>query len=117
MGPDLMVILAAPLVNKIFTTIVDSRALSFKALRDLIRTQGQPTGLAAQLTEPTNGQASVQLSEAINDQIRKAVEILKDANLVKESAAPVEDFNMYYVTGEGLDVGWRLSKLRAMSEL
>ncbi len=37
-----------------------------------------------------------------NSKLEDAVKKLKDADLIKERTAPIEDFNTYYVTADGL---------------
>jgi len=44
-----------------------------------------------------------------NEQIEQAVTVLKEADLIKESPAPIRDFNMYYVTADGLNASRKLS--------
>ena len=43
--------------------------------------------------------------------IEHALQSLKDADLIKEKTAPIEDFNTYYVTAGGLDAERKLRLL------
>ena len=99
MGPTLLLTLTSdPLVQEAFQVIVKNRSLSFDSQRKCLLSKG---GGGALPQEPTD------------EQIVSAVEILKNAKFVKESPAPIKEFNNYYVTGEGLDAARELSRFRA----
>jgi hypothetical protein len=45
---------------------------------------------------------------ALREAIKGPLKELKDARLIKELGSPVEDFNIYYITADGLDVSRKL---------
>lgn len=44
-------------------------------------------------------------------EIEQALIKLQEADLIKERRTPIEDFNTYYVTAEGLNAGKQLRRL------
>jgi len=45
------------------------------------------------------------------EDIEKAIKSLEEKALIKESQAPIADFNTYYVTADGLEAGRVIRKL------
>jgi hypothetical protein len=78
------VLLASDVVARlIFTEILRNRSAIFK---DLLGAVGRAIG---------GGEES-------RRQVEAAVSQLKEADLIKERTTPIEDFNSYYVTADGL---------------
>ena len=46
----------------------------------------------------------------LRKEVEDAVKVLLDADLIKERSAPIEDFNSYYVTADGLNTARMLSR-------
>ncbi len=100
MHPNLFVTLSDPLAQKIFKEIVENRSMSFRDIRKSLATttDGMSFGSSDQPTDPL---------------LKSAVDVLKKADLIKESRAPIDDFTNYYVTSYGLNVARELSRFSA----
>jgi hypothetical protein len=84
MDSSLLLLLSNDVTKLVFKAVLKNRSILFKELRESL---GKTPELAA-------GPDKTQLENA--------VKILKDADLIKERIAPIEDFNAYYVTANGL---------------
>ncbi len=71
--------------RRIFDQVVDQRKVQFKNLR---RVQGLDRKVA-----------------------REKLGLLKEAHLVEERGAPIEDFSIFYVTAEGLEAKRKLRQI------
>lgn len=74
--------------RRIFDQVVDQRKVQFKNLR---QTQGLD-----------------------RDAVREKLSRLKDAHLIEESGAPIEDFSIFYVTADGLEAKRRLRRIESL---
>ena len=81
----LVTLLAKPLMKEVLKEIVKTQAVLLKDLVNRI-----PQG---------------------KSEVTKALSELKRAELIKERQAPLDDFNTYYVTAEGLQAHSRLRGL------
>jgi hypothetical protein len=81
---NLATVLSSDLPKNVFKEILKNRSALFKDIR-------------ASVSEN-------QLPNVGVKEIERAVKTLVDASLVKERSAPIEDFNTYYVTADGLGV-------------
>lgn len=79
----------------VFKTIAEKRTVQFKDIRDLL-----PKTLGAVPTE---------------SELKQAVATLKEADLIKERPAPIDDFATYYVTADGLNVQRALERTKTLS--
>jgi ribosomal protein S25 len=75
---SVLMALATPVQQKIFSEVVRSRLVRFG---DLVKRVGVDRA-----------------------QAKEALQALKDASLIKEKESDVEDFSTYYVTAAGLEV-------------
>lgn len=81
MDPSAVVMLISNgLLKEVFKTVAKNRSVLFK---ELYQALGKDLG---------------------KTKVEEAVRQLKDADLIKERVAPIEDFNTYYVTADGLTV-------------
>jgi hypothetical protein len=78
-----MLLLSDKVVQSVFKAILENRSAIFKELL---------ASLGKKPDDPDD-----------RKQIESAVSQLKDADLIKERTAPIEDFNSYYVTSDGLN--------------
>ena len=81
---SVVMLLSNNVIKLVFEEVVKKRSVLFKELR-------QSLGKAAEFPEG-----------AEKSQIENAVQVLKEADLIKERTSPIEDFNTYYVTADGL---------------
>ena len=88
--PIVVRMLATDLLRDIFRTVAKNRLVIFKDL--------------------------VTASHRDPDTVRQSVDGLKAAQLVKEEAAPVSDFNRLYVTAAGLRAERQLERLSEVVE-
>ena len=77
-----ILLLSDKVVQHVFKAILQNRSAIFKEL---------VASLGKSADDPDD-----------RKQIESAVSRLKQADLIKERAAPIEDFNSYYVTSDGL---------------
>ena len=85
MDPNVVVMLLSnDVVKFVFKEVLKNRSVQFKEIRESLY---QKPELQSNLD---------------NFKLEDAVKKLKDADLIKERTAPIEDFNTYYVTADGL---------------
>ncbi len=77
-------LLSNDVVKLVFKVVLKNRSVMLKEIRESLNRTPE---LQASLDE-------VKLEDAVKK--------LKDADLIKERTAPIEDFNTYYVTANGL---------------
>jgi hypothetical protein len=85
--PTLTILFANDVVREVFKTIVEKRSLLFKEIL-----------------------ASLDKKDGKRKELEDAVEALKGAELIKERSSPVQDFNSYYVTADGLTAARELRR-------
>lgn len=71
--------LGGPMVREVFKLLVQDKSIRF-----------------GDLVKKASGE---------RHEVKQALETLKDASLVKEAGAAIEDFSTYYVTADGLEAG------------
>jgi hypothetical protein len=99
--PSVIALLSNGVFNRVFKVIAEQRTVQLKDIRDLLlKNQKAPMEDQRQTTE---------------DQLREAVDFLKDADLIKERSAPIDDFATYYVTADGLNVERALRRAKSTS--
>lgn len=81
-------LLSNKVVLQVFKNILEKRSVLFK---EILASQGQKTGEE-------------------RERLEDAVKVLKKAELIKERSAPIEDFNTYYITADGLSVARELRR-------
>jgi len=86
--PALTLLLTSVAARHVFTAVAKSRLISFK---DLVRVRT--------------------VAGEDREQIKKSLEVLKNADLIKEEAAPVKDFSKFYVTANGLRAERQLQRM------
>lgn len=84
---SIKMLISDDLVQSVFKQIANNRSVQFKDLKSELQSSG---------------------TDVKSEAIENAVTVLKDADLIKESTAPIKDFNTYYVTADGLSVGRKL---------
>jgi len=80
--PNIQEIFSSETTRKILDQVVDHSQVQFRDIRDA---QGLDT-----------------------ESTRKTLDHLKDAHLIEEQGAPLEDFSLFYVTAEGLEARRKL---------
>lgn len=102
---DLLSTLAA---NKfaldVLKKVADSSSVRFKDILEYIYRESKET------KQPRAPLEEVRVLKDVRVQAEDAVKVLKDAELIKEKTAPIEDFNSYYVTSEGLSAARELRR-------
>jgi hypothetical protein len=84
-----LILLSDPVTRRVFELIAKNRTVKYKELwRDAESTTGNYSDVKAELDE--------------------RLEQLKHARLIAEESAPIADFNIYYLTADGLSVERRL---------
>ena len=93
MNADVVTLLTVPAVRDVFNKVAKERTIRFKKLQNDL---------------------GIERDEAFAslNKLKEANLILKEANLIKEHEAAVEDFTTFYVTAEGLSVERELRNLR-----
>ena len=82
--PSTFVVLFSNDVTKfVFKEVLKNRSAMFKEIRESLSKKPEFSALD-------------------NSTLEETVRKLKDADLIKERTAPIEDFNTYYVTADGL---------------
>jgi hypothetical protein len=89
--PALTLLLTSVAARHVFAAVAKRRLISFK---DLIRV----------ITVATEDW----------EEINKSLEVLKQADLIKEETAPVKDFSNFYVTANGLRAERQLQRMPGM---
>jgi len=82
--PSVVMLLSNNVVKLVFKEVLKNRYVLLKEIRESLYKKPE---LQATLN---------------NSKLEDAVKKLKDADLIKERTAPIEDFNTYYVTADGL---------------
>lgn len=86
MNSDVVTLLTVPAVRDVFNKVAKERTIRFKKLQSDLGIE--------------------------RDEAFASLNKLKEANLIKEHEAAVEDFTTFYVTAEGLSVERELRNLR-----
>jgi len=86
MNADVVTLLTVPAVRDVFNKVAKERTIRFKKLQNDLGIE--------------------------RDEAFASLNKLKEANLIKEHEAAVEDFTTFYVTAEGLSVERELRNLR-----
>jgi hypothetical protein len=84
-----LILLSDPVTRRVFEIIAKNRTVKYKELWRY-----------AESTTEDYGETKTKLDERLGQ--------LKEARLIAEETAPISDFNIYYVTAEGLSVERRL---------
>ena len=79
----IVMLLSKDTIKRVFKEVLRNRSVLFKELRESLR-------------------KTPELRALDKPQLEEAVKKLKDADLIKERTASIEDFNTYYVTADGL---------------
>ena len=85
---------------KVLTKVADMRSLRFKEILDYLDPDSKE-----KFTDPESKE-----QKHLREQVENAVKVLMDAELIKERSAPIEDFNSYYVTADGLSTARELRR-------
>jgi len=94
---NLVVLFSDNLTKLVFKEILKNRTVLFKDIRDSVQKHRQNSAL---VDEP---------------HIEKAVNLLKNADLIKERPAVIGDFSSYYVTANGLNAERQLRLVETTS--
>jgi hypothetical protein len=81
---SLLMLLSDKVIQLVFKEILQNRSVLFKEIFESL----------AKKPELETAMTKFSLEDAVKS--------LKDADLIKERSAPIEDFNTYYVTANGL---------------
>jgi predicted transcriptional regulator len=76
--------------------VADMRSASFKEILESI--------------DPQSIYPESDKTKESREHVENAVKTLKQAGLIKERSAPIEDFNSYYVTADGLNAASELRR-------
>jgi hypothetical protein len=88
----LSALLANGVVVSVFKEVLKNRSALF---RDVVNSVGRKSNLP---------------SHTAKTEVENAVLLLKDADLIRENTAPIEDFTSYYVTAKGLNAERQLKQ-------
>jgi hypothetical protein len=84
----IVALLSNKVVLEVFKNILEKRSVQFK---EILSSKGLKEGEE-------------------REQLEGAVKVLKEAELIKERPALIEDFNTYYITADGLSVARQLRR-------
>src|SRR5712664_1614303 len=92
MESQVLAMLANPTVRDVFRTVVQKRRIRFNDLAKLVHGTTSPVS---------------------KEEVQHVLDDLRAANLIEAEPAPVQDFQTYYITADGLMAARELNRLDA----